>query len=255
MKVNEINNIVNDGVERVTPLYLGRSVDKGENIVVDLDKYGSALVIGGCGTGKTWFVYNVVKNLIHFNESEDVDIRIHDPYFKWRSEELQEIKNKEHVTSIIDGNTLDFAIGIRELYEETLEREYNIEGKKQGEKLKPIYFIFDEMISTLETVEKELGKKKREEVEYKIAEVVKRGKAVGVRVIIVSQESVELIKKLRDVGCISWEYITKTGHEANWNEVCGGEGDKYPVNTRVGMGYFKRNEFKETEVELVNTVL
>src|SRR5699024_12323506 len=106
LTVEEVENIVNDAGEEITsPLYIGKRVGDDRDVLLDLDKLGSSLVTGGCGTGKTWFLMNVVANLIHFNEADEIDVRISS---YGGAERYKDFRDSEKVTSFVGGDIRKF---------------------------------------------------------------------------------------------------------------------------------------------------
>lgn len=251
LTVEEVENIVNDAGEEITsPLYIGKRVGDDRDVLLDLDKLGSSLVTGGCGTGKTWFLMNVVANLIHFNEADEIDVRISS---YGEVERYQDFRDSEKVTSFVGGDIRKFLTEIENLHIETLNRVSELESTGVLKERKTIYFIFDESLITLETVEAELGKEKRGEVENKIKDIVAKGRKVDIKAVIASQRLKGFNEELGLSDAITWGYVTKTVVDEDWNMLFGGNGDKYSRDLELGTGYFKCVEGKNRGIELVRS--
>src|SRR5699024_104706 len=236
MRINEIKEIVKEDHEGGTTLYIGRSVEEGENIVVNMNALGSGAIIGGSGSGKSWYLYNILMNLIYFNKSDEIDIRIVDLKDSPMNEAFQ---SHEHVTSFVGGSVERFKHELEELYKEMLNRESKIEEGTLEQDTKSIYFIFEEATATLSDLEKELKEEEYKDLLRKIRYIVKRGRKTGIKMIIVAQRPLDIHGLEGVMENITWVYITKLELESDWNKVFGEEVKNIDKKIELGKGYFK----------------
>ena len=252
MRINEIKEIVKEDFEGGTPLYIGRSVEEGENIVVNMNALGSGAIIGGSGSGKSWYLYNILMNLIYFNKSDEIDIRIVDLKDSPMNEAFQ---SHEHVTSFVGGSVERFKHELEELYKEMLNRESKIEEGTLEQDTKSIYFIFEEATATLSDLEKELKEEEYKDLLRKIRYIVKRGRKTGIKMIIVAQRPLDIHGLEGVMENITWGYITKLELESDWNKVFGEEVKNIDKKIELGKGYFKTFKGGKEQVKGIQSYL
>lgn len=178
------------------PYIVGITVD-GNPIFEDAKKIESMLVVGRPRFGKSWFVVNIMANLMLFNKPEDVQFVIIDPK---KTTMFRTIAMMPHVAGFHDDSNI---LGIlKDIIQFEGERRKKLLAdnkcdtiwdlrKRKGIKVPILYIFMDEVI----TIKGNLDKDGKELFDTYTKTIITQFPYIGIRLIMISHRAQGVIDK------------------------------------------------------------
>lgn len=173
--------------------------DLGNVILDDAKKFDTCMIIGKPRSGKSWYVFNMLMNMMAFNSPEDIQFIIIDPkqanlFFK--------LAYMPHVIGLHDDKrVLDI---MQDIIENEGERRKkllkdnecdDIWGlRRKGIKLPILYLVIDEVITVMGNL-KAQDPKKEKEFNQKLKILISELPYVGIRLMFVPHRATGLVDK------------------------------------------------------------
>lgn len=165
-----------------------------DNVVWHFRKTPHALIVGGTGSGKSYFMFYLIKEIMR----KGYGLRIVDP----KISDLTKLKHvsvnnlvvfeKEDVINLLD----DVIFEMDNRYKRMLETSDNFGEDYVAYGMQPFFLVFDELLAFIATCES----KEKKEVMAKLTNIIVKGRQAGVFVILATQRpDVDVIDgKIRD---------------------------------------------------------
>lgn len=152
-----------------------------DNVVWHFRKTPHALIVGGTGSGKSYFMFYLIKEIMR----KGYGLRIVDP----KISDLTKLKHvsvnnlvvfeKEDVINLLDDVTFE----MDNRYKRMLETSDNFGEDYVAYGMQPFFLVFDELLAFIATCES----KEKKEVMAKLTNIIVKGRQAGVFVILATQ--------------------------------------------------------------------
>ena len=152
-----------------------------DNVVWHFRKTPHALIVGGTGSGKSYFMFYLIKEIMR----KGYGLRIVDP----KISDLTKLKHvsvnnlvvyeKEDVINLLDDVTFE----MDNRYKRMLETSDNFGEDYVAYGMQPFFLVFDELLAFIATCDN----KEKKEVMSKLTNIIVKGRQAGVFVILATQ--------------------------------------------------------------------
>lgn len=225
--------------------------------VVDLEDNTSGAIIGGSGSGKSWFTFLVLFNFILTNDFRNINFVVFD---KKNAAFWNQFAKFPHVFGYHTDHE-QYLEQFRELYGELDRRkrllielnEENIKGYRERlredgeyEKLKEVpnlIIIVDEITSTMQDIESMYLD--RDEIHlYKefrniLAKITQEGRSLGVRLIVIGQRAIDSSVPKNVLANSSFKFAMKMDVDSDFEIMLGKEVSSMAKPQSIGLGIVK----------------
>lgn len=165
-----------------------------DNVVWHFRKTPHALIVGGTGSGKSYFMFYLIKEIMRKGYGlKIVDPKISDlTKLSYVSVNNLVVYEKEDVINLLDDVTLE----MDSRYKKMLETSDNFGEDYVAYGMQPFFLVFDELLAFIATCDN----KEKKEVMAKLTNIIVKGRQAGVFVVLATQRpDVDVIDgKIRD---------------------------------------------------------
>lgn len=165
-----------------------------DNVVWHFRKTPHALIVGGTGSGKSYFMFYLIKEIMRKGYGlKIVDPKISDlTKLSYVSVNNLVVYEKEDVINLLD----DVTVEMDSRYKKMLETSDNFGEDYVAYGMQPFFLVFDELLAFIATCDN----KEKKEVMSKLTNIIVKGRQAGVFVVLATQRpDVDVIEgKIRD---------------------------------------------------------
>lgn len=152
-----------------------------DNVVWHFRKTPHALIVGGTGSGKSYFMFYLIKEIMRKGYGlKIVDPKISDlTKLSYVSVNNLVVYEKEDVINLLD----DVTVEMDSRYKKMLETSDNFGEDYVAYGMQPFFLVFDELLAFIATCDN----KEKKEVMSKLTNIIVKGRQAGVFVVLATQ--------------------------------------------------------------------
>lgn len=246
------------------PMLMGL-VNSEYPIVIDYEDNTSGVIVGGSGSGKSWFTFSMLFNILIANDYHNVQMMIFDkknaPFwnqyalsphvigYHTKVDDLRDIVDEVYA-EITRRKDLLNEVGAENFkgLRKTLRKKNNIDELKRFPLL---LFIVDEITSTMgELEEKDDNGEEYKYIKSVMSKITQEGRSLGVRMLAIGQRSIDKSVPKNVMGNSSFKFGMKLDTPSDYVQL---DMDKFPEKPD-GMGVGIMKTMTSSDLMLVKTL-